>query len=111
MAALATSSSNSQAGIEPQNSRSKLSWLLPLALLAVYLMQCLWFISTQSLTYDEPVHIAEGLDAWRNGRFEQFNDHPPLARLLCAVPLIAGEWDVQIRQFPNYFQEIGRAHV
>ena len=71
--------------------------LLAAALLLFYVVQCAWFIRTQSLTYDEPVHVAEGLDAWRNGRFEQYNDHPPLARLLCSLPLIADKWQIEVR--------------
>ena len=67
-------------------------------------MQCAWFIRTQSLTYDEPVHIAEGLNAWRYGRFEQYNDHPPLARLWCALPLIGPKWQVEIQQLPDSFR-------
>ena len=66
-------------------------WLLPALLALIYLAQCAWFIRTQSLTYDEPVHIAEGLNAWRYGRFEQYNDHPPLARLWFTLPLLESE--------------------
>jgi hypothetical protein len=36
---------------------------------------------------DEPAHIVAGLDAWRHGRFERGNDHPPLARLLFTLPI------------------------
>jgi len=83
------------------------SWLLtkaiPALLLFIFALQCTWFIRTQSLTFDEPVHIAEGLDAWRNGRFEQYNDHPPLARLLCALPLINPKWQVEVQQLPDSF--------
>jgi hypothetical protein len=59
---------------------------------------------TQSLTYDEPVHIAEGLDAWRHGRFEQYNDHPPLSRLWCTLPLIGQQWQVEVQQLTEGFQ-------
>src|SRR3954453_6478705 len=72
-------------------------WLVPSLLLFIYLAQCSWFIRTQSLTYDEPVHIAEGLDAWRHGRFEQYNDQPPLSRLLLTLPLIADNWQVEVQ--------------
>jgi hypothetical protein len=78
--------------------------LLPALLVALYLAQCAWFIRTQSLTYDEPVHIAEGLNAWRYGRFEQYNDHPPLARLWCALPLLDQKWQVSIEQLPDSFR-------
>jgi hypothetical protein len=72
-------------------------WLVPSLLLFIYLAQCSWFIRTQSLTYDEPVHIAEGLDAWRHGRFEQYNDQPSLSRLLLSLPLIADTWQVEVQ--------------
>jgi 4-amino-4-deoxy-L-arabinose transferase-like glycosyltransferase len=77
--------------------------LLPVILLLVYLAQCVWFLRTQSFTYDEPVHIAEGLEAWRHGRFEQYNDQPPLARLWCTLPLLGQKWQVEVRQFPDSF--------
>ena len=78
-------------------------WSVPALLLLIYALQCGWFIATQSLTYDEPVHIAEGLDAWRNGRFQQYNDHPPLARLLCTLPLLNSKWQVQVERSRRCF--------
>jgi 4-amino-4-deoxy-L-arabinose transferase-like glycosyltransferase len=77
--------------------------LLPWMLFLAYVLQCTWFLRTQSLTYDEPVHIAEGLDAWRHGRFEQYNDHPPLARLLCALPLLNEKWQIDVQQLEHGF--------
>ncbi len=79
-------------------------WLLPALLMVLYAAQCAWFIRTQSLTYDEPVHIAEGLNAWRYGRFEQYNDHPPLARLWCALPLLDQKWQVDLEKLPDSFR-------
>jgi hypothetical protein len=79
-------------------------WLVPSLLLFIYLAQCSWFIRTQSLTYDEPVHIAEGLEAWRHGRFEQYNDQPPLSRLLLSLPLIADKWQVEVEPGVNGFR-------
>jgi 4-amino-4-deoxy-L-arabinose transferase-like glycosyltransferase len=78
--------------------------LFPALLLTLYVAQCLWFIRTQSLTYDEPVHIAEGLNAWRNGQFEEYNDHPPLVRLLCTLPLIGRGWQVDVEKLPAGFR-------
>lgn len=78
--------------------------IVPAFLLTLYAAQCFWFVSTQSLTYDEPVHIAEGLDAWRNHRFEEYNDHPPLARLLCTLPLRDRKWQVDIEKQPVGFR-------
>ena len=62
--------------------------VVPGALALIFLLQCGWFAKTQSLTYDEPVDIAGGLEAWRQHRFELYNDHTPLARLLTALPLL-----------------------
>lgn len=78
--------------------------MIPAALLLLYVVECAWFLRTQSLTYDEPVHIAEGLNAWRQGRFEQYNDHPPLARLLCALPLVNQKWQIDLEQLPEGFR-------
>jgi len=57
------------------------------SLLLVYVLQCLWFIGTQSLTCDEPAHMVAGLEALRDHKFEFLNDQPPLARMLFAIPL------------------------
>ena len=56
-------------------------------------------MATQSLTFDEPAHIIAGLDAWHHHRFEQWNDQPPLARLLLTVPLLPGgdRWHIESR--------------
>ena len=75
-----------------------------LMLCSVYLAECGWFIRTQSLTYDEPVHIAAGQDAWRNHRFQMWNDHPPLARLLCALPLLNPKWQIHVYALPDGFR-------
>src|SRR6476469_7401425 len=83
---------------------ARLRWLVPALLALLYVMQCAWFIRTQSLTYDEPVHIAEGQNAWRYGQFEQYNDHPPLARLWCSLPLLDRKWQVEIEKLPESFR-------
>lgn len=87
-----------------RNRHARAAAVVPALLLTLYAAQCLWFIRTQSLTYDEPVHIAEGLDAWRNHRFQEYNDHPPLARLLCTLPLIDRKWQVDIEKLPAGFR-------
>jgi 4-amino-4-deoxy-L-arabinose transferase-like glycosyltransferase len=59
-------------------------------LCAAFVVQCLWFVGTQSLTYDEPTHLLAGHEIWRYGRFTQWNDQPPLARLVISAPLLFG---------------------
>src|SRR4051812_31451682 len=68
---------------------SRRRWFIPAGLLLIYAAQCCWFIGTQSLTVDEPGHIAAGLAMWRHGRFVMLNDQPPLARLTFTAPLAA----------------------
>ena len=61
--------------------------LFPAFLLIIYIGQCVWFMSTQSFTLDEPGHIAAGLAMWKYGRFVIQNDNPPLARKIATAPL------------------------
>ncbi len=90
--------------VAPKNfATATVRWLPPVLLAFLYVAQCAWFIRTQSLTYDEPVHIAEGLNGWRYGRFEQYNDHPPLARLWLTLPLLNPTWQVDVQKLPDSF--------
>lgn len=82
---------------------SRLRCWIPAILLVVYVAQCAWFIRTQSFTFDEPVHIVTGLEMWRYGRIQDWNDHPPLQRLLCTLPLIGQKWQVDVKgHFPEF---------
>jgi hypothetical protein len=73
-------------------------WLIPALLLTLFTLQSLWFIKTQSLTYDEPGHIIAGLQAWQHGRFEMWTDHPPLGRFWMVLPIARA--NVAITQEP-----------
>lgn len=72
-------------------------FLIPCFLLALFAIQSFWFIRTQSLTYDEPAHIVAGSEAWRMGRFERWNDHPPLGRLWLTLPIAATPLDYVVQ--------------
>ena len=63
----------------------KIRFLIPVLLCLAFAAQGLWFIGTQSLTFDEPVHMVAGLDMWQAGKFVRWNDHPPLSRALFAA--------------------------
>ena len=76
------------------NSRLR---IIPCILLALFAIQSVWFIRTQSLTYDEPAHIIAGSEAWRMGRFERWNDHPPLGRLWLTLPIAATPLDADVQ--------------
>jgi Dolichyl-phosphate-mannose-protein mannosyltransferase len=69
--------------------------LVPLLLL-IFVLQCAWFIRTQSFTNDEPEHIVAGLEAWRFGEFQHWSDQPPLGRLLFSLPLLNTNWQYQL---------------
>jgi 4-amino-4-deoxy-L-arabinose transferase-like glycosyltransferase len=71
--------------------------LTPCILLALFALQSLWFIATQSLTYDEPAHIVAGSEAWRAGKFEHWNDHPPLGRLWLTLSIAATPLDYDVQ--------------
>jgi len=77
---------------------------IPFVLLSVFAMQSLWFIQTQSLTYDEPAHIIAGIDSWRHGRFEHWNDHPPLGRLWLTLPLARADSEFAWQQLPTGYR-------
>ncbi|HZP23650.1 MAG TPA: glycosyltransferase family 39 protein [Terriglobales bacterium] len=81
-----TSSSQAAIADSPAPIPPARLWI-PLALLTLFALQSLWFIGTQSLTYDEPGHIAAGLEAWQHGRFQQWTDHPPLGRFWLTLPI------------------------
>ncbi len=78
---------------------------LPVLLLALFAIQSLWFIGTQSLTYDEAGHIYAGLDAWQHGRFEMWVDHPPLGRYWLTLPLARAHVEM-VQEMPG-----GHYHV
>ncbi len=77
---------------------------IPATLLALFAAQSLWFIGTQSLTYDEPAHIIAGVEAWQQGRFEHWNDHPPLGRLWLTLPLARAHAEFEWQDLTGGFQ-------
>jgi hypothetical protein len=81
--------------------KSRKCLLVPLVMLLFYSAQCIWFVRTQSLTFDEPFHLVAGLEAWRYGRFEQSVDHPPLGHLLPTVPIARGPWQISFDNRSN----------
>ena len=63
--------------------------LLLLILLACRLAAGSWPV--YSATWDEPEHLAAGIELLDRGRYEYDTEHPPLARLLIALgPYLAG---------------------
>ena len=87
-----------------QRRRLRVRNAVPFVLIALFTMQSFWFINTQSMTYDEPAHIIAGVDAWRHGRFEHWNDHPPLGRLWLTLPIRDLDSQFTWRQMPNGYR-------
>src|SRR2546422_1730833 len=65
---------------------------LNMAVLAVILLafclQALLALPKLSATTDEPVHLAAGYSYWKTHDFRMNPEHPPLAKLIAAVPLL-----------------------
>jgi hypothetical protein len=87
-------------------SPSKTRWIIPTLLILLFVGQCVWFINTQSLSNDEPLHMIAGLEAWRYHRFERWNDHPPLVFLLCTLPLLLNHTEIDIQTDAKYADAI-----
>jgi hypothetical protein len=79
------------------------AWI-PALLLALFALQSLWFIQTQSLTYDEPGHIIAGLQAWQHGQFEMWTDHPPLGRFWLMLPLARAHVAITSEPLPRGYR-------
>ncbi len=79
-------------------------WWIPTALLLLFIVQSLWFVGTQSLTYDEPGHILAGLEAWQHGRFQMWTDHPPLGRFWLTLPLARTRVEIAQEQLPRGYR-------
>ncbi len=84
------------------SARSR-SWI-PAALLALFALQSLWLVGTQSLTYDEPGHIIAGLEAWQHGRFQMWTDHPPLGRYWLTLPIAGAHVEITHEQLPRGYR-------
>lgn len=44
--------------------------------------------SLEAQTFDEAVHIAAGYSYWKTGDYRLNQEHPPLVKRLCALPLV-----------------------
>ncbi len=87
----------------PSHSGAREFWI-PAILLVLFAMQSLWFIRTQSFTYDEPGHINAGVQAWQQGRFQIWTDHPPLGRMLLTLPLARAHVEITSEQFASGYR-------
>ena len=67
-------------------------WLYPViaaALIGAFLLQALLSMRYMSMTYDEPVYIAAGYSYWETRDDRMNGEHPPLLKMLIALPLLS----------------------
>jgi tetratricopeptide (TPR) repeat protein len=57
-------------------------------LLAVQTLQMVITLRSESLTWDESDHMYAGYRMWKNGDFGLNPEHPPLVKLLAALPIL-----------------------
>src|SRR5213594_1885504 len=58
-------------------------------LISIFCIQAIYSVPRLSATSDEPIHIAAGYSYWQTRDFRMNPEHPPLAKLLAALPLLA----------------------
>lgn len=63
-------------------------WLAVVALLAVQAAQVVYIVHRESLTFDEDDHMFAGYMMVKTGDYGLNPEHPPLVKLLAAVPLL-----------------------
>ncbi len=59
-----------------------------IALIGAFCLQVLLAVPRLSATSDEPIHLAAGYSYWKTRDFRMNPEHPPLAKLFAAVPLL-----------------------
>jgi Dolichyl-phosphate-mannose-protein mannosyltransferase len=59
------------------------------AILLAFCLQAFFALPQLSATTDEGVHLAAGYSYWRTHDFRINPEHPPLAKLVAAIPLLA----------------------
>ena len=58
------------------------------ACLLALLLQCVLSMSTMGASYDEHAHLPAGYTYWKTGDFKLNPQHPPLVKLVAALPLL-----------------------
>ena len=74
------------------------------ALLAVLVLQLAFSIRQQSITWDEDDHVYSGYMSLKTGDFGLNPEHPPLVKMLAALPLLSMDLKVpplQRREFKH----------
>jgi len=103
---------------EPQDPNTKRCHRAAAAILVVFLGLLLHSAWRVGPTYDEHYYIASGHAYWEDGDFALNREHPPLLKLVMAVPLrlyddvvISDRWADQISYPRTFFYEQNVEHV
>jgi 4-amino-4-deoxy-L-arabinose transferase-like glycosyltransferase len=72
-----------------RSPQRQMVWLAATFLLAVMLLLMLASAQEDSLTFDEPAHIASGYASFRYRDARLNHEHPPLVKMLATLPLLA----------------------
>src|SRR5260370_34046396 len=74
----------------PKTKISRRAWVVGgvACFLAVLVLQFAFTARANSITWDEDDHIYAGYMSWKHGDFGLNPAHPPLVKLLAAVPLL-----------------------
>src|SRR5580698_3074439 len=70
-------------------NRRKYFWLAVAALLVIQATLALTMVHRESLTFDEDDHMFAGYMMWKAGDYGLNPEHPPLVKLLAAVPILS----------------------
>jgi 4-amino-4-deoxy-L-arabinose transferase-like glycosyltransferase len=70
------------------NAVRGLNVLVLVVILAAFCLQAMLALPKLSATTDESVHLAAGFSYWQTRDFRMNQEHPPLAKLIAALPLL-----------------------
>src|SRR5213594_5220244 len=73
--------------LQKQNDRNVWTWAA-IGLICLFCVQALLALARLSATRDEPVHLSAGYSYWQTLDFRLNPEHPPLAKLVAALPLL-----------------------
>jgi hypothetical protein len=71
--------------------RKKLWFAAAIALLLLFLAQCVHTAKTDSVSWDESQHLYSGWLSWKHADFGFNPEVPPLVKMWCAIPLLHRE--------------------
>lgn len=76
--------------------RSRIAALVAAVLLAAFALQCILSMREASPTSDEVPHLAAGYSYLKTGDYRLNREHPPLLKLIAALPLLAMDLDFDL---------------